>query len=419
MVRNRWVIDRRTRGEFMRPRLDRQVSIQADPLPAAGIWYLNPNHLATGDVRMMGILGLYNNANPVNSVNLIIDQRMNQFMQNFLQDCHVITHAHNGILRAVRRVNNQQNIRATMVNNEPTPYATSPNYPGDLFQFQRDIFQQHAPQNVRNLANLDNCVPVIRNQLGCNNLGAPQVLIIHIKKKSYVHTYQNNDLGQNYHEEHKLSFNACIALGIHADKNGYNVYINDDRNRLEDPGTKARIQPKVIALLRAANLNSGFSRYDNLMPLRRNGTLRDQYRDIGNFGTTNVLHIGGRSGHLEFMIYMGQRVIYCEEPGAQGANRILTTLCNLQYNHMNLMQRQIITPTTAGGRAEMEYRDENYQDNLNGYYIRQIFDPNHENPPRLDGNLINMGRQNIMVGGIQNNVDPYKVNFLTQFAGLL
>ena len=66
-------------------------------------------------------------------------------------------------------------------------------------------------------------------------------------------------------------------------------------------------------------------------------------------------HIGGRSGHLEVMGYLGQRVFYIEDPNcvAGGNDRLDVYLHELNRNGP-VINRIQVQPTTAGGRGMEE-----------------------------------------------------------------
>lgn len=414
MPRNHWTKDR-SHGEARRPVTTFHPVPGPAPADTSGIWYVNKLAQATGDVRIYAVLGLYcHGREPGLRVGLIIDSGMSAFMQAFLQDCHVRLHFNDGCLRSRRRVS-------------PAGAITTPNYgtfasPGNLFQFQRDILvnSPNVPIRVRELRNLVMAVPAVRRGIGAMSVTpTTNTLVLHVKTKAYIKNTLNGAraLGVNYHEEHKLSYSLALAVGKIASSAGWRVFINDDEDRLRHSGLSrsARALTHAMALLLASGYSADTTQRmmgSAIAPLVRDSmSLFEQYRAVANLGTLNVRHLGGRSGHLEFMMYLGQRVYYVEEPGAQGANRIATTLGTLVYRGQTLMNRCILIPTTAGGRAEMEYRYEEYDSEFQGWAMQRLFDSNPGRPPRQDGALVRV-LPRVQVPQLQVSVDPYKVQAL-------
>ncbi|WP_281558492.1 hypothetical protein [Thalassomonas sp. RHCl1] len=399
MTRNHWV-EKRTDGESKRPVQPGKVNRSTNqPTNTNGIWYYNHLAAATGDIRAYAILGLYNRIkNPQSRVSLIVKSGMSGFMQKFLTDCHVNVFPEVGDL--------------------PRPNKQAPNYctyanPGNLFEFQKDVMSAAAnvPQEVRELSNLNMVIPLVRTSLGVQTgLMGTDTLIIHVKPKAYNGlNCGDRKAGINYHEEHKLSYTLCLALAKVALGAGWKVWINDDHNRIGDKPSSALsgdTYDRADNILLAAGYTQERIDFMDLWGTiestpRQGLTMREQYINMANYGTTNVRHVGGRSGHLEFMMYLGQKVYYCEEPGAQGANRIFTTFGTLQYQGETLMNRCVMIPTTAGGRAEMEYRYEATQ----LARFEWLFS-NTAQYPREDGLLVDR-KSRVPVS--ESSVDRYKV----------
>lgn len=378
------------------------------PADTSGIWYLNTLSQATGDVRIYAVLGLFcRTMRPTCRVGLIIDSGMSAVMQSFLTDCNVTLHFNDGTVVNRRRTDTTG--RITTAN-----YGTY-NSPGNLFQFQRDVMAaSNVPVGVRELRNLALAVPAVRTGMGLSTpTGGSDALILHVKTKAYIKDTLGGtrNSGINYHEEHKLSYSLALALGKIATFAGWKVFINDDEDRLRQSSLNRSAKAQADA--RKLLLSAGYSANQvsammggHMKPLDRAGlSLCDQYKAVAQLGTLNVRHVGGRSGHLEFMMYLGQRVYYVEEPNAQGANRISSTLGTLRYRGQILMNRCVMIPTTAGGRAEMEYRYEDYDSELQGWMNRRLFESNPGPMPREDGGLVE-ARPRINVDG--GSVDRYK-----------
>nr|BFD32273.1 hypothetical protein GTC16762_18910 [Pigmentibacter ruber] len=389
--RNEWVSGKRTIGEEQKGSTAPQNTIftpHINPTPDQNaIYYRNEVWNATGDLRIIGVLGLHLYFTQRSKrIVLLLHPKTSTFFQKFLWHCGVIIRPM-GINPSVKLPVPTR----TQVTNLQNKFGTL-DKPLSLFKMQYDIINPLAPPEIQELKNLDKVVPGIRtmcfeqrtnirfrrpfsrglisNTINSSNKKIKKTLIIHTKKKSYQGLTNNmaGAPGVNYHEQHKFSYSLALAVAMHASKAGWDVFINDDGNRFH--GNLTTIPERVQSLLSWVHKGNTFNITDlkKIKVLPRNGSLIEQYADVAEFGEKNVIHLGGRSGHLEFMIYLGQKVIYVEEPNAEGEDRISTTLCSFKYQGEELMKRLILIPTTAGGRAEHEYRYEllsNSSDRIN------------------------------------------------------
>lgn len=322
------------------------------PEPIPTIWYSNPKKKATGDLRLYCILGLYHSKKTPQTakVGLVIPPTLPDFWKTFLKEC--------GVELSETKMNEAKSIFKLQ-------YHANIKNPRD-----------YVSKAVAELNDLNMVIPVIRRALQADSTLStmPQTLIIHIKSKAYrgADSSDLTDISEtsNYHEEHKLSYTLCLALAILAAKRGVHVYINDDGKR-SIPNTNDTKYKDALDLISASEKreNCSLQKPNNLPVMagkialiddvvnKQTLSMMDQYKAIAKLGTTNVVHIGGRSGHLEFMIYLGQYVYYCEENDASGKDRIGTTLTTWLYKGKNLMQRIVIVPTTRGGRYERNYME--------------------------------------------------------------
>ncbi|WGL59503.1 hypothetical protein QEJ31_13315 [Pigmentibacter sp. JX0631] len=378
------------------------------------IFYANIKWNATGDLRIIGILGLYLSSlrkikKTTRYVFIYLASGTPDWIIKFLNSCKVntIVNDYKVKIHTVRYSEFKKKFEneIEMDNISPIYDKFSDNYmkrkiefikenPLDIFHFQRHMMlKEEGDIHITSLTNLDELVPIIRNEIfeesTFNNLikGKTKILIIHTKVKAYLGKNNICDVepGENYHEEHKLSFTLDLAIGFFAKEIfGWDVIFNDDGNRMKDKKNEIICNKKIYEKIKGIYLKNNVSIHDFIETnkkyhskyspkdiydqknfkefildakhtIKGGISLFEQYALIAELGTTNVIHLGGRSGHLEFMIYLGQKVLYVEDKNADGSERIKETLCTLTYKEFDekpLMYQLEIDPTTKGGRIE-------------------------------------------------------------------